>query len=65
MNQCNHDKLVQLIEKRLNLDDSLDILEHIHTCGQCQEAVYQISRTNDAAYFIYPPDNCGLDLPQI
>jgi hypothetical protein len=60
MNQCNHEKIVKLMDKKLDLDDSLDVLDHIHTCGICREAVYQISRKNDAAYFIYPQDSYSL-----
>jgi hypothetical protein len=63
MNQCNHEKLVKLLDKKLNIEDSLEVFDHIHVCSICQEAVYLISRSNDAAYFIYPSDNYSLELP--
>lgn len=55
MSACSFKKLVQLLDKRLNLDEKLDVLDHLETCSICRDAVYQISRDRDEAYFVRRP----------
>lgn len=55
MNTCSFKKLVQLLDKQLPLDDKLEVLNHLDTCAICRDAVYQISRDRDEAYFIHRP----------
>ena len=55
MNSCSFKKLVQLLDKQLNLDEKLEILSHLDTCAICRDAIYQISRDRDEAYFVHRP----------
>ena len=57
MTACSFKKLVQLLDKQLNLDDQLEVLSHLDTCQICRDAIYQISRDRDEAYFIHRPYN--------
>jgi len=57
MEGCSFKKLVQLLDKQLDLDEKLDVLNHLDTCKICRDAVYQISRDRDEAYFIHRPYN--------
>ena len=52
---CNFEKLVQLLDKQLNLDDKLDVLDHVSRCEICRDAIYHISRDRDGDYFIFRP----------
>ncbi len=53
---CNFDKLVLYLDKKLDLDGQLEILEHLDDCDTCFDAVYQISRDRDDALFRYVPE---------
>ena len=55
MNACSFKKLVRLLDKKLNLDETLEVLEHLDTCKICRDAVYQISRDRDENYFVHRP----------
>ena len=55
MMSCNFEKLVQLLDKQLSVDDKLDVLDHVEHCEPCREAIYHISRDRDEEYFIYRP----------
>jgi len=55
MNACSFKKLVQLLDKQLNLDDQLEVQDHLDACAICRDAVYQISHDRDEAYFIHRP----------
>jgi len=55
MNACNFKKLVQLLDKQLNLDEKLEVLGHLDTCAICRDAVYQISHDRDEAFFVHRP----------
>jgi anti-sigma factor RsiW len=55
MSACSFKKLVQLLDKQLDLNEKLEVLTHLESCNICREAVYQISRDRDEAYFIYRP----------
>ena len=57
MEACSFKKLVALLDKQLGLDEKLDVLNHLDTCKICRDAVYQISRDRDEAYFIHRPYN--------
>ena len=57
MTACSFKKLVRLLDKQLNLDERLEVLNHINTCRICRDAVYQISRDRDEALFIHRPYN--------
>jgi hypothetical protein len=55
MKTCNFDKLVQYLDKQLDLDGKLDVLEHLDNCEICRDAVFHISRDRDANLFYYRP----------
>ena len=55
MNACSFKKLVQLLDKQLNLDEKLEVLDHLESCKICRDAVYQIARDRDEALFIQRP----------
>ncbi len=57
MSACSFKKLVLLLDKQLGLDDKLEVLSHLESCTICRDAVYQISRDRDEAFFIYRPYN--------
>jgi anti-sigma factor RsiW len=57
MTACSFTKLVQLLDKQLNLDQRLEVLEHLDSCKICRDAVYQISRDRDEAFFVHRPYN--------
>ena len=54
MTQCSFEKLIKLLDKELDLDGQLDILDHLDRCENCREAVFHISRDRDGDLFIYP-----------
>ncbi len=57
MSACSFKKLLLLLDKKLSLDEKLEVLSHLDTCRICRDAVYQISRDRDEAYFIHRPYN--------
>ncbi len=52
---CSFERLLQLLDKELNPDDMLEVLNHLDTCSICRDAIYQISRDRDEAFFIHRP----------
>jgi predicted anti-sigma-YlaC factor YlaD len=57
MSACSFKKLVLLLDKKLDLDEKLDVLDHLASCTICRDAIYQISRDRDEAFFIHRPYN--------
>ena len=57
MNTCSFQKLVQLLDKELGLDEKLEVLTHLETCSICRDTVYQIARDRDEGLFIRRPYN--------
>jgi hypothetical protein len=57
MSGCSFTKLVQLLDKQLDLDEKLEVLDHLESCGICRDAVYQISHDRDESFFIRKPYN--------
>jgi hypothetical protein len=55
MNTCSFKKLVLLLDNKLDLDDKLEVLEHLETCAICRDTVYQISRDRDEDLFVHHP----------
>ncbi|NLV30159.1 MAG: hypothetical protein GXY47_03305 [Acidobacteria bacterium] len=55
MTTCSFRNLVLLLEDKLELDDKLEVLEHLDRCPICRDAVYQIARDRDEALFIPQP----------
>jgi len=57
MSACSFQKLVQLLDKKLGLDEKLEVLDHVKSCRICRDAVYQISRDRDDSFFVRRPYN--------
>ncbi len=57
MSTCSFKKLVQLLDKQLELDEKLEVLSHLESCGICRDAIYQISRDRDESFFVHRPYN--------
>jgi hypothetical protein len=57
MSACSFKKLVLLLDKKLDLDEKLEVLDHLESCKICRDAVYQISRDRDEALFVHRPYN--------
>ncbi len=55
MKPCDFEKLVQFLDKQLDVDGRLEILDHLDHCEICRDAVYHISRDRDSDLFIYRP----------
>ncbi|HYK90067.1 MAG TPA: hypothetical protein VE398_14935 [Acidobacteriota bacterium] len=55
MRNCSFEKLVQLLDKQLDLNGKLELFDHLDRCDNCREAVYQISRDRDRDYYISKP----------
>jgi len=55
MRTCDFEKLVMLLDKQLDLDGKLDVLDHLDRCEICRDTIYHISRDRDANLFVYRP----------
>ncbi len=55
LNGCSFERLVKLLDKKLNLDESLEVYDHLDRCDICRDAVYLISRDRDEALLVYRP----------
>ena len=55
MTPCSFERLIQYLDKKLNLDQQLEVLEHLDFCETCREAIYQIARDRDGKLFISRP----------
>ncbi len=54
MSKCDTEKLLQLLNKQLNLDGELEIFAHLDQCRPCREVVYLMSRERDGKFFRAP-----------
>ena len=53
MKTCDFEKLVAFLDKQLDIDAKLDVLEHLDHCDICKDAIFHITRDRDADLFIY------------
>jgi len=53
MSVCSFSRLLQLVDKQLDLDGQLEVYGHLERCDICRDAVYQLLRDRDKALFIY------------
>jgi len=51
MSACNFDRLLQLINKQLDLDEQLTAYNHLDRCDICRDTIYHLSRDRDEAFF--------------
>ncbi len=59
MRRCDFEKLVQLLDKQLDWNGKLEVLDHLDECDNCREAVYQIARDRDRGLFTSPEHDEG------
>jgi anti-sigma factor RsiW len=52
---CDPKKLKMLLDKQLDLDQNLELYDHLDRCESCRTALYAISRDRDKAFFVYRP----------
>jgi len=54
---CSFEKLIKLLDRKLDLDASLVVYDHIDRCKICRDAVYLISRDRDCddGWLFYRP----------
>jgi hypothetical protein len=62
MSTCSFERLVELLDKQLSLDNKLEVLIHLKCCDICRDAIYQIVRDRDREYFIQRPYNIEKNL---
>jgi hypothetical protein len=55
MSNCSFEKLLQLLDKQLDLDGELEVFDHLDHCENCRDAVYHIMRDRDSGYFVVRP----------
>ncbi len=55
LNGCSFDRLVKLLDKKLDLDSALEVYDHLDRCDICRDAIYLISRDRDEALLVYRP----------
>ena len=53
--KCSFEKLLRYLDKRLSLDEKLELLSHLDDCETCRDAIYQLSRDRDAELFVHRP----------
>lgn len=59
MSPCNFKCLLQLLRKQLDLDQQLDVYDHLGRCDICRDTVHQLSRDLDQVLFIYRAHGVG------
>ncbi len=55
MKTCDFEKLVAYLDKQLDTDEQLALLEHIDNCEICRDAVFHLSRDRDSSLFVFRP----------
>jgi hypothetical protein len=50
MRSCSFIRLLQLVNKQLDLDGQLDVYGHLGRCDICRDAVYELSRDLAGAF---------------
>jgi hypothetical protein len=51
---CSFNRLLQLLDRLLEVDEQLEAYDHLDQCEICRDTIYQLSRDRDQALFIYP-----------
>ena len=52
MKACSFDRLLQFVNKQLDLDGQLEVYGHLDQCDICRDTVYQLSHDLDGALFV-------------
>jgi hypothetical protein len=53
MSACSFDRLLQFVNKQLDLDGQLEIYDHLDQCDICRDAVCELLRDRDEALSTY------------
>jgi hypothetical protein len=53
MSACSFDRLLQFYNKNLDLDGQLEIYGHLDRCDICRDAIYQLSRDRNDAFYVH------------
>ena len=53
MSACNFNQLLRFANKQLDVDGQLEIYGHLDRCDICRDAIYQLSRDRDDAFFAH------------
>jgi hypothetical protein len=61
MTRCDFDKMVRYLDKQLNIDEKLELYDHLDRCDVCREAIYLLARDRDAALFVYGTGKVDVD----
>ena len=61
MGRCEFDRLVRYLDKQLNLDEQLELFDHLDHCDVCRETIYLLARDRDAAFFVFRPYRTDAD----
>ena len=48
---CDFDRLRVLLDKELQLDEALELFDHLDNCDVCFEEVYRIYKERDSKFF--------------
>ncbi len=51
MNGCSREFLLRLLKRQLDLDDQLDLFDHLDGCEDCRRAIYQMSKDRDRSLY--------------
>ena len=55
MSACSFSRLLQFVNKQLDLDGQLEVHDHLDRCDICRDAVCQLARDLNGAFLI----NCA------
>jgi hypothetical protein len=49
--ECDRERLIGFLANQLELDDRLDFLTHVETCGRCWDEVYNARKAEHPHYY--------------
>jgi hypothetical protein len=52
MSTCSFDRLLRFYNKNVDLDEQLEIYGHLDRCSICRDAIYQLSRDGNEAFYV-------------
>jgi hypothetical protein len=52
---CDFEVLVSYLDRKLDVDRQLDLLDHLEFCEPCFDALYKIVRDRDENLFVGAP----------
>lgn len=51
MERCNRDRLIGFLTNQLEIDDRLDFLAHLETCGRCWDEIYSARKAEHPHFY--------------